>query len=110
MHPTFRQVPPKTPSSSRATRRSANCSSMIELPEHEPMTARSKWSRWRCSETFEGRPTPSILPLGESTCNAHLVSPRLALCEPGHAAQRQQLDPKCVVSSEGREWVRPEPT
>src|SRR3954453_10789462 len=73
MHPTFRQVPPKMPSSSRATRRSANCSSMIELPEPVPMTARSKWSKSRCSEAFEGRPTPSILPLGAPGGTARLV-------------------------------------
>jgi hypothetical protein len=42
MQPTFRQVPPKMPFSTMATRRSANRLSMIELPDPVPMTATSK--------------------------------------------------------------------
>ena len=42
MQPTLRQVPPKTPLSTRAMSRSANRSSGMELPEPEPMMTRSK--------------------------------------------------------------------
>jgi hypothetical protein len=43
MQPTLRQVPPKRPGSTIAIFWSANRSSMIVLPEPEPITHRSKW-------------------------------------------------------------------
>src|SRR4051812_15880410 len=42
MQPTLRHVPPKVPFSSRAIRRSAKRWSAIELPDPDPMIARSK--------------------------------------------------------------------
>ena len=41
MHPTLRQVPPKTPCSMIATRQSLNLLVTIVLPEPVPITARS---------------------------------------------------------------------
>src|SRR5947209_18584030 len=52
MHPTFRQVPPKTPCSTMATRLPSNSGVTSELPEPVPMMARSK-----CGVVTEGQPT-----------------------------------------------------
>jgi hypothetical protein len=41
MHPTFRQVPPNVPASMIAIRHSSNRGETTELPEPEPMMAKS---------------------------------------------------------------------
>ncbi|MFC5121824.1 hypothetical protein ACFPN7_48520 [Amycolatopsis halotolerans] len=41
MQPTFRQVPPNTPFSTMAVRRSANSGPRIEFPDPVPMITRS---------------------------------------------------------------------
>src|SRR3954452_12733559 len=80
MQPTFRQVPPKVDSSMIAICQSSTSGVTSELPEPEPMIARSKCAGW-------GDTPPTIRPHGRADTGPSPAAECL-----GHQVAEQQVE------------------